>query len=116
MASFLDTFFKIILLASQVLSVYAIGTFMDNIKLNRFDREKELSKAYEKDLEVFIKGNHHEDIEVFSNRYMKNMRRAHRAQRFWNGKGPTLLILILIFLQFTICIAYFSSDFVPGLR
>ena len=87
-----------------------------NLKVNRFERERALKENYEKDLDVFVKGKHHEDIEVFSNRFMKNMRKAHRAQRFWNGKGPTLLILIFIFLQFIICIAYFGSDFVPGLR
>ena len=116
MASFLDTFFKIILLATQIISVVAIGRFSDKIKLSSVEKVKELGDTYEKNLKKFMKGNNHEDIGELSTRYTENLRSAQRSLRFWNGKVPTLFILLFIFIQIIIFTAYFDLDLAPGWR
>ena len=117
MASFLDTFLKIVLLSTQIYAVYVLGELLQKMKIESAANERDFTKHYGEHTDWMIETGHPAEwITGRLERFKPAFRKAQRSKQFWNGIGGNFLFIILVLVQLLACVGYFSVDFVPGLR
>ncbi len=111
MATFLDYLILLFIGFTQAFSVYGVWIAIEKRKTESVEWEKILKENHDSDLQSFLAGKHHEDIEVISNRYMKDLSSAWKMQKRWYGKTPEILSFVYALFQLTLFVMFLEMDF-----
>ena len=111
MATFLNISIHLFIGFTQAFSVYGLWIAIEKRQAEAAEWEKNLKQNHQNDLEKFLAGKHHEDIEIFTNRYMKDLSSAWKMQKRWSGKTPEVFSLVFAFIQLTLFVMFLEMDF-----
>ena len=111
MATFINILIHLFIGFIQALSVYGLWIAIERRQAEAAEREKNLSQKYQYNLKKFLAGNHHEDIEVFSNRYMKGLSAAWKMETIWYGKIPKVFSFVFAIIQLLLFFMFLEMDF-----
>jgi len=111
LATFLNISIHLFIGLSQFLSIYGLMVFIERRQKSAGEWEEALKHNHASDLDTFLAGKGHEDIEIFSNRYMKNLSSAWKMKSRWSGKFPDIAVLIYGLIQLTLFVMLLETDF-----
>jgi len=111
LATFLNISIHLFLGLTQALSVYGLWVAIERRQKDAIEWEENLRNNHENNLEKFLAGGHHEDIEVFSNRYMKELSAAWKMKKRWSSKIPEVLSFLFAILHLTLFFMFLEMDF-----
>jgi len=111
LATFLNISIHLFIGLSQFLSIYGLMVFIERRQKSAGEWEEALKHNHAIDLDNFLAGKGHEDIAIFSNRYMRNLSAAWKMKARWSSKFPDVVVLIYGFIQLTLFVMLLESDF-----
>lgn len=100
MATFLDYVIVLFIGITQGFSVYGFFLTIEKNKTDAIEWERILEKNFQNDLKSFRPGKHHQDIEVLTDRYKKELSAAQKMYRRWNGRTADILFGVYLLFQF----------------
>ena len=117
MATFVDSLIKIALLIAQVISLLALGDFLNRMKKVSTEREKNFGEERQKHNEWLEESGLPPSWLVKSvENYVPDYRRVKRSRFFWNNGGGNSLFVTYLVIQLIACTGYLNFNFAAGLR
>jgi len=98
--TFLDYAIVLFIGLTQGFSVYGFFLTIEKNKTDAIEWERVLRENFQNDLKLFKSGKHHEDIKVFSDRYIKERSTAMKMYERWNGRTADILFGVYLLFQF----------------